>query len=140
MPLGQQSRSSRQQIRVGGLHERCGGSSSRPSSVVPRIRRCQQPDPTGESPVTTAKPSARYGAMWGARADGFALPSYTITGDTTQIQPETTVVGSLVNQLGTAPEWASWLAWTSLLRRTNLLLTGRAPLGSRHHDGEVAKE
>jgi hypothetical protein len=24
---------------------------------------CQQPDPTGESPVTTAKPSARYGAI-----------------------------------------------------------------------------
>ncbi|MHC2440321.1 hypothetical protein ACVMB0_007696 [Bradyrhizobium sp. USDA 4451] len=24
---------------------------------------CQQPDPTGELPVTTAKPPARYGAM-----------------------------------------------------------------------------
>jgi TPR repeat protein len=33
--------------------------------------------------MTTAKPPARYGAMWGARAGGFALPSYTITGDTT---------------------------------------------------------
>jgi len=42
-----------------------------------------QPDPTGESPVTTAKPPARYGAIWGARPGGFALPSYTITGDTT---------------------------------------------------------
>jgi hypothetical protein len=44
-----------------------------------------QPDPTGESPVTTAKPPARYGAIWGARPDGFALPSYTITVDTTDL-------------------------------------------------------
>ncbi|MGY4461999.1 hypothetical protein [Bradyrhizobium sp. LB13.1] len=43
-----------------------------------------QPDPTGELPVTTAKPPARYGAMGGARPDGFALPSYTTTGDTTE--------------------------------------------------------
>ncbi|WP_212400029.1 hypothetical protein, partial [Bradyrhizobium jicamae] len=42
-----------------------------------------QPDPTGELPVTTAKPPARYGALWGARPGGFALPSYTITRDTT---------------------------------------------------------
>jgi hypothetical protein len=42
-----------------------------------------QPDPTGEPPVTTAKPPARYGAIGGARPGGFALPSYTITGDTT---------------------------------------------------------
>jgi hypothetical protein len=34
--------------------------------------------------VTTAKPPARYGAIWGARPGGFALPSYTINGDTTQ--------------------------------------------------------
>jgi len=33
-----------------------------------------QPDPTGESPVTTAKPLARYGAVEGARASGFAIP------------------------------------------------------------------
>lgn len=33
--------------------------------------------------MTTAKPPARYGAMCGARTGGFALPSYTITGDTT---------------------------------------------------------
>lgn len=45
---------------------------------------CQQPDPTGESSMTTAKPPARYGAVWGARAGGFALPSYTISWDTTQ--------------------------------------------------------
>jgi hypothetical protein len=31
-----------------------------------------QPDPIDESPVATAKPSARYGAMSGARAAGFA--------------------------------------------------------------------
>jgi hypothetical protein len=42
-----------------------------------------QPDPTGELPVTTAKPPARYGAIGGARSGGFALPSYTTTGDTT---------------------------------------------------------
>jgi uncharacterized protein (DUF2249 family) len=42
-----------------------------------------QPDPTGELPVTTAKPPARYGAFEGARPGGFALPSYTTTGDTT---------------------------------------------------------
>jgi hypothetical protein len=42
-----------------------------------------QPDPTGELPVTTAKPPARYGAIWGARPGGFVLPSYTTTGDTT---------------------------------------------------------
>jgi hypothetical protein len=42
-----------------------------------------QPDPTGELPVTTAKPPARYGAIGGARPGGFALPSYTTTGDTT---------------------------------------------------------
>ncbi|WP_128917797.1 hypothetical protein [Bradyrhizobium nanningense] len=33
--------------------------------------------------MTTAKPPARYGAMWGARPRGFALPSYTTTEDTT---------------------------------------------------------
>ena len=37
--------------------------------------------------MTTAKPPARYGAIWGARPDGFALPSYTITGDTTFNSP-----------------------------------------------------
>ncbi|MET3913215.1 hypothetical protein ABID59_007592, partial [Bradyrhizobium sp. S3.3.6] len=42
-----------------------------------------QPDPTGELPVTTAKPPARYGAIGGARPGGLALPSYTTTGDTT---------------------------------------------------------
>jgi hypothetical protein len=31
--------------------------------------------------VTTAKPPARYGAIWGARPGGFALPSPT--GNTT---------------------------------------------------------
>jgi hypothetical protein len=44
-----------------------------------------QPDPTGELPVTTAKPPARYGAIGGARPGGFALPSYTTTGDTTEL-------------------------------------------------------
>jgi len=34
-----------------------------------------QPDTTGELPVTTAKPSARYGAIGGARPGG-----YTTTG------------------------------------------------------------
>jgi len=43
-----------------------------------------QPDPTGELPVTTAKPPARYGAIGGARPGGFALPSYIATGDTTE--------------------------------------------------------
>src|SRR6478735_3488983 len=43
-----------------------------------------QPDPTGELPVTTAKPPARYGAIGGARPGGFALPSYTTIGDTTR--------------------------------------------------------
>ena len=33
--------------------------------------------------MTTAKPPARYRAIWGARPGGFALPSYTTTGDTT---------------------------------------------------------
>ena len=33
--------------------------------------------------MTTAKPPARYGAIGGARPGGFALPSYTTTGDTT---------------------------------------------------------
>ncbi|MET4286556.1 hypothetical protein ABIA87_006373, partial [Bradyrhizobium sp. LA6.3] len=31
----------------------------------------------------TAKPPARYGATGGARPGGFALPSYTTSGDTT---------------------------------------------------------
>ena len=35
--------------------------------------------------MTTAKPPARYGAIGGARPGGFALPSYTITRDTTAI-------------------------------------------------------
>jgi transposase len=43
-----------------------------------------QPDPTGELPVTAAKPPARYGAIGGARPGGLALPSYTTTGDTTK--------------------------------------------------------
>ena len=46
-----------------------------------------QPDPTGELPVTTAKPPARYGAIGGARPGGFALPSYTTTRDTTFTTP-----------------------------------------------------
>jgi hypothetical protein len=57
------------------------------SSVIGGSSGCvgvSQPDPTGESPVTTAKPPARYGAIGGARPGGFALPSYTTTGDTTR--------------------------------------------------------
>lgn len=47
---------------------------------------CQQLDATDESSMTTAKPSARYGATWRApRTDGFALPSYTISCDTTDL-------------------------------------------------------
>ena len=30
---------------------------------------CSQPDPTGESSVTTAKPLARYSAIWGRASD-----------------------------------------------------------------------
>jgi hypothetical protein len=45
---------------------------------------CQQPDPIGESSMTTAKPPARYGAIEGARAGSFALSSYTISWDTTR--------------------------------------------------------
>ncbi|MCK1407741.1 hypothetical protein [Bradyrhizobium sp. 76] len=37
--------------------------------------------------MTTAKPPARYGAIGGARPGGFALPSYTTTGDTTSCPP-----------------------------------------------------
>ena len=44
-----------------------------------------QPDPTGELPVTTAKPTAPTALFEGARPGGFALPSYTIVGDTTQM-------------------------------------------------------
>jgi hypothetical protein len=46
---------------------------------------CQQPDLTDESSMTTAKPPARYGAVWGARAGGFALPIYIISWDATQL-------------------------------------------------------
>ena len=42
---------------------------------------CRNPI-TGELPVPTAKPPARYGAIGGARPGGFALPSYTTTRDT----------------------------------------------------------
>lgn len=34
--------------------------------------------------MTAAKPPARYGAVWGARAGGFALPSHTINWDMTR--------------------------------------------------------
>jgi hypothetical protein len=46
------------------LHfQRCLSKASyRRSSVVPRLLGVFQPDPTGESPVTTAKPPTRYGA------------------------------------------------------------------------------
>jgi hypothetical protein len=36
------------------------------------VRLVSQPDPTGESPVTTAKPLPRYSAVEGALASGFA--------------------------------------------------------------------
>ncbi|MCP1755666.1 hypothetical protein [Bradyrhizobium elkanii] len=35
--------------------------------------------------MTAAKPLARYGAVWGARAGGFARPSYTISRDMTRL-------------------------------------------------------
>ena len=44
---------------------------------------CQQPDPTGESSMTTAKPSARCGAICERACERLCLPSYTITGDMT---------------------------------------------------------
>jgi hypothetical protein len=60
-----------QNIGVGRASPRAReGSSSRWSSVVPRLRLSVAPilpastDPTGESPVTTA--TARYGAIEGA--------------------------------------------------------------------------
>ena len=34
--------------------------------------------------MPTAKPPAHYGAIWGSRAGGFALPSYTTSRDTTR--------------------------------------------------------
>jgi hypothetical protein len=59
------------------------------SSVIPDQVRdwflvcvgVSQPDPNGELSVITAKPPARYGAIGGARPGGFALPSYTTTGE-----------------------------------------------------------
>src|SRR4051794_7007230 len=76
-----QSRSSRAIDRHQGSSLRvCAGSSCRRSSVVSGCVGVSQPDPTGESPVTTAKPPARYGAIVGGRPGGFALPSYTTTG------------------------------------------------------------
>ena len=38
--------------------------------------------------MPTAKPPVRYGAIGGARPGGFALPSYTITRDTTSSGPD----------------------------------------------------
>ena len=43
--------------------------------------------------MTTAKPPARYGYL-GARAGGFALPSYTITRDTT-FSPFSSIIRAL---------------------------------------------
>src|SRR5215204_1050708 len=40
----------------------------------PRCVLISQPNPTGDSPMTTAKPPARYSAMESARAGDFATP------------------------------------------------------------------
>jgi hypothetical protein len=49
-----------------------------------RVPWCSQPDPTGDSPITTAKPLARYGAIWRPRSRAASLPpSYTTIRDTT---------------------------------------------------------
>ena len=73
-----QSRSSRAENRRRGSSPRArAGSSSRRSSVVPRLRWTSQPDPTGESPMTTASRSLAT-ALWRARfASGLLRPSYT---------------------------------------------------------------
>lgn len=53
-----------QQIRIGGLlHERSQVHHLVGHRWFLESGWCQQSDPTGESPVTTAKPSARYGAI-----------------------------------------------------------------------------
>jgi hypothetical protein len=72
-----------QQIGITGLlHERAQVHHVVGHRWFPGCVGVSQPDPTGELPVTTAKQPARYGAIRGARPGGFALPSYTITGDT----------------------------------------------------------
>ena len=59
-----------QQIGVWGLlHERAQVHHVVGHRWLLESGWCQQPDPTGEPPVTTAKPSARYGAI-GGRACG----------------------------------------------------------------------
>jgi hypothetical protein len=50
---------------------------------------CSQPDPTGEPPMTTAKPLARYRAIGGALASGLATASYTTSGDATKTKQAT---------------------------------------------------
>ncbi len=86
-PLGGKADHLAQQIGIGALfHKRAKVHHLVGHRWFLESGWCQQPDPTGESPVATAKPSARYGAIEGARADGFAPPSYTTTGDTTMIR------------------------------------------------------
>src|SRR6478736_1833202 len=59
-----------QQIGVWGLlHERAQVHHVVGHRWLLESGWCQQPDPTGEPPVTTAKPSVRYGAI-GGRACG----------------------------------------------------------------------
>jgi hypothetical protein len=55
------------------------------SSVIgsPRVRLISQPNPTGDSPVTTAKPPARYSAMETRGRATSPSSSYTSTYDTT---------------------------------------------------------
>ncbi len=70
-PLGRKSDHLGQQIGIGGLlHELALGHRSHRSSLAPRIRLASATGPTGKSPMTIAKPPARYGAR-DARAGGF---------------------------------------------------------------------
>src|SRR5262249_11398387 len=69
-PLGGKADHLAQQIGIWGLlHERAKVHHLVGHRWFLESGWCQQPDPTDESPVTTAKPSTRYGAI-GERAGG----------------------------------------------------------------------
>lgn len=94
---------------------------------------CQQPDPTGELPVTTAKPFFRCGAI--GAADGFAIPSYTITGDTTHNCPASGVsfAGSFTEFR--SPGSATGLACFGALRRLRALFSSMKAMSlPRRHE------
>ena len=109
--------------------------------MAPRSGWSSQPDPTGDSPVTTAKPLARYSAIWGRARERLCYPRATPPPGTRPLRlmqdrwPQGFVV-SLLRRM--RPELEKEHAL--ILKQNSALIFDRATIRQRGRPGDMAIE